>query len=47
MAFADGHALIRKWTDRNVLANCANEFAADPQSTDLVWVQAHSTVKSP
>jgi len=48
LSYADGHAEIRKWTDKNVLAgmfNGASGFASDPTSRDLAWVQAHVTAK--
>ncbi len=47
LAFADGHAEMRKWSDRNVLANYGNAqygFPSDPKSGDLVWVQKRCTV---
>jgi len=47
LSYADGHAEIKKWTDRSVLAgdfNGANGFPADPTSTDLPWVQARVTI---
>ncbi len=44
MNFADGHAQIRKWTDRNVLYGTNQPiFPADPTSGDLAWVQPRST----
>jgi prepilin-type N-terminal cleavage/methylation domain-containing protein len=49
LSFADGHAEIRKWTDKNVLAGLyggEGGFPADPPPyTDLKWVQARCTVK--
>ena len=47
MSFADGHAQIRQWTDKNILAGEFNSymgFPADPSSPDLAWVQARVTV---
>jgi prepilin-type N-terminal cleavage/methylation domain-containing protein/prepilin-type processing-associated H-X9-DG protein len=50
MSFADGHAQLRKWTDKHILADQGNPsqpwngFASDPTSGDLAWVQAHVTV---
>jgi len=48
--FADGHGQIKVWTDRNIpmgtsTTTSAAGFPADPNSTDLAWVQAHFTVK--
>jgi prepilin-type N-terminal cleavage/methylation domain-containing protein len=48
LSFADGHAEIRKWTDKNVLAGLsggASGFPSDPKSGDLVWVQERCTVQ--
>jgi prepilin-type N-terminal cleavage/methylation domain-containing protein len=48
LSFADGHAEIRKWTDRSVLAGVfgsSGGSAADPTSPDLAWVHARCTVK--
>jgi len=50
MSFADGHAIMRTWTDSQVLQGVVNSaapwngFACDPHSGDLAWVQAHVTV---
>ncbi|MGA2176450.1 MAG: prepilin-type N-terminal cleavage/methylation domain-containing protein [Verrucomicrobiota bacterium] len=54
LSFIDGHAEIRKWTDRNVLAGMdggASGFPASPppgqplSMQDLPWVQARCTVQ--
>jgi len=47
--FADGHGLIKAWTDKNAIAGggstlSAIGFPADPTSTDLAWVQARFSV---
>jgi prepilin-type N-terminal cleavage/methylation domain-containing protein/prepilin-type processing-associated H-X9-DG protein len=50
LSFADGHAEVRKWTDKNVLAglfNAQSGFAADPTSRDLAWVQMRCTTLEP
>ena len=47
LSFADGHSESKKWTDAGVLSgksNGATGFAADPNSTDVSWIQARSTV---
>ncbi len=47
ISFADGHAIIRKWSDPVVLTPIVNGSAGvAPQqipATDLHWLQAHST----
>jgi prepilin-type N-terminal cleavage/methylation domain-containing protein len=49
LSFADGHAEIRVWTDKNVLAGAdggATGFPANPlNGPDLHWVQARCTVQ--
>jgi len=48
LSYAEGHAEVRKWTDKSVLAGDFNEaagFPCDPTSPDLAWVQARVTVK--
>jgi prepilin-type N-terminal cleavage/methylation domain-containing protein len=49
LSFADGHAEIRKWTDKSVLAGSfggATGFPANPANgPDLPWVQARCTVQ--
>ena len=47
LSFADGHFQLKQWTDRNVLAGSNVNFASDPASGDLAWVQARCTVKAP
>jgi prepilin-type processing-associated H-X9-DG protein len=51
ISFADGHAIIRKWSDPTVLTQISGG-AAGVQSqqhppTDLQWLQARSTVLRP
>jgi hypothetical protein len=47
MSFADSHAQIKKWTDKNVLLNTNQpRFNPDPGSGDLAWIQARCTYKS-
>jgi prepilin-type processing-associated H-X9-DG protein len=43
MSFADGHAEIRKWTDRNVLAQSGAFVRRDPNSDDLQWLIDRTT----
>jgi prepilin-type N-terminal cleavage/methylation domain-containing protein/prepilin-type processing-associated H-X9-DG protein len=45
MSFADGHAMIRKWSDPAVLQGISPLFTPTQQTppTDLQWLQAHST----
>ncbi len=38
LSFADGHAEIRKWSDRSVLAQAAASARRDPNSDDLDWL---------
>ena len=45
LSFADGHCELKKWRDRNVLGAQSTDVAADPNSTDLLWLQGRSTVK--
>jgi prepilin-type processing-associated H-X9-DG protein len=48
LSFADGHAEIKKWTDKNVLAQLAANPGAtrrDPNSTDLPWLSERTTTK--
>jgi len=45
LSFADGHCEVKKWRDRNVLGAQTTGVAADPNSTDLLWLQERSTVK--
>ena len=44
LSFADGHAEIKKWKDRNVINARALGLSADPQATDLAWLNERSTV---
>jgi len=44
ISFADGHAEIKKWKDKNILAARVSLPAAkDPASSDLTWLQERST----
>jgi prepilin-type N-terminal cleavage/methylation domain-containing protein/prepilin-type processing-associated H-X9-DG protein len=45
LSFADGHAEIKKWTDKNVLHAKANSFNYDPNSGDWAWLSQRTTVK--
>ncbi|HVU27536.1 MAG TPA: prepilin-type N-terminal cleavage/methylation domain-containing protein [Verrucomicrobiae bacterium] len=49
ISFADGHAEIHKWTDKNVLHPPANNaFYGDPNSGDSAWLeQRASSLKTP
>jgi type II secretory pathway pseudopilin PulG len=57
MCFADGHCLMRKWTDKWVLADTPQDspidgdavgrFYADPNSPDNAWVLPRCTVVAP
>ncbi len=44
LSFADGHAEIRKWTDRNLLTATTFSFLEDITSPDLPWLQQRSTI---
>lgn len=46
LSFADGHAQIRKWTDKYVLDNRPFQFPSDLSSGNLAWIQARCTVKA-
>jgi prepilin-type N-terminal cleavage/methylation domain-containing protein/prepilin-type processing-associated H-X9-DG protein len=44
LAFADGHSMIRKWTDKYVLnPPQPHGFAGDPSSGDAEWLHLRST----
>jgi len=45
MSFADGHAEIRKWTDRSVISQQGSYARKDPTSEDLDWLIEHTTVR--
>jgi prepilin-type N-terminal cleavage/methylation domain-containing protein/prepilin-type processing-associated H-X9-DG protein len=46
VSFADGHAEIKRWTDKNVLRPPQpHQVPRDPGSSDLPWLQERSTVK--
>ena len=45
LSFADGHAEIKKWTDKEVLSNPTTTGGrSDPNSKDLSWLQQRTTV---
>jgi prepilin-type N-terminal cleavage/methylation domain-containing protein/prepilin-type processing-associated H-X9-DG protein len=44
VSFADGHAEIKKWKDKNILATKVTLPAPkDPASSDLMWLQERTT----
>jgi prepilin-type N-terminal cleavage/methylation domain-containing protein/prepilin-type processing-associated H-X9-DG protein len=44
VSFADGHAEIKKWRDKNILAGKVTLPAPkDPASNDLIWLQDRTT----
>jgi prepilin-type N-terminal cleavage/methylation domain-containing protein/prepilin-type processing-associated H-X9-DG protein len=45
LSFADGHSELKKWRDRNVLIAQSSGVAAEPNCTELLWLQDRSTVK--
>jgi prepilin-type N-terminal cleavage/methylation domain-containing protein/prepilin-type processing-associated H-X9-DG protein len=45
LSFADGHAEIKKWKDKNVLNANSTDVPRDPASDDLAWLQERSTSK--
>ncbi len=45
LSYADGHAEVKKWRDRNLLNAHGNNVQADPNVADLAWLQQRSTVK--
>ena len=44
LLFADGHAQLRKWTDKQVLNQAGNFVSSDPNSGDLAWLLSVTTV---
>ncbi len=44
LLFTDGHAQSRKWTDAQVIHQAGNFVPKDPNSDDLTWVLAATTV---
>lgn len=44
LSFADGHAEIKLWHDKSVLAAKTSDFASDPNSSDCAWLQQRATV---
>jgi prepilin-type processing-associated H-X9-DG protein len=45
LSFADGHAEIKKWRDASMLKASGSGVTRDPNSGDLAWLMARSTVK--
>ena len=43
LSFADGHAEIKKWSDKNVLAQAGAFARKDPTSDDLNWLIDRTT----
>jgi len=43
LSFADGHAEINKWSDKNILNLTGLPAQKDPASSDLPWLQQRST----
>ena len=43
LSFADGHAEIKKWSDKNLIRATKTDIPRDPQSDDLEWMQRRST----
>jgi len=43
LSFADGHAEIKKWRDKNVLSATTTDVPIDTSATDLSWLQERST----
>jgi len=45
LSYADGHAEIKKWKDKNVwgLKSVPSQLTKDPNSTDLSWLQERTT----
>ncbi len=44
MSFADGHTLVRRWSDSNMISGTGFAVPADPNSGDLAWFLSISTV---
>ncbi len=42
MAFADGHAIVKAWTDRRTIA-APHQFQSMPGNQDLLWLDQHSS----
>jgi prepilin-type N-terminal cleavage/methylation domain-containing protein/prepilin-type processing-associated H-X9-DG protein len=45
LSFADGHAEIKKWSDKSVLSQEGSFARKDPNSTDLDWLIERTTTK--
>jgi len=45
LSFADGHAEIKRWRDKNILAATTTDVPRDTASTDLAWLQERSSSK--
>ena len=46
LSFADGHAEIKKWRDKNILTATRVDLPKDPNSSDLPWLQERSTARN-
>ena len=45
LSFADGHSETKKWRDSKMIAATTANVTADPNSSDLSWLQERSTSK--
>jgi prepilin-type processing-associated H-X9-DG protein len=45
LSFADGHAEIKKWKDKNLLNLAVPPALKDPAANDLLWLQDRTTRK--
>ncbi len=45
LSFADGHAEIKRWRDKNVLSAKSTDAPRDSSSDDLPWLQERSSSK--
>jgi prepilin-type N-terminal cleavage/methylation domain-containing protein len=45
LLIADGHAILRKWTDKYVLSQSPVDSPRDPNSGDLAWLLDITTVR--
>jgi prepilin-type N-terminal cleavage/methylation domain-containing protein/prepilin-type processing-associated H-X9-DG protein len=43
LSFADGHAEIKNWRDRNMIGATGFDVTPQPGTTDLQWLQVRST----
>jgi prepilin-type processing-associated H-X9-DG protein len=44
ISFADGHSMLKKWTDSVVIAQATINTLQDPNSGDLQWLEAATTI---